>query len=316
MPRGSSSKQKFELSKKIRVGVICGGTSSERLISLKSGKGIAAALLKAGCSVTVLDPKKRKLFLAQIKSIHVAFIALHGLGGEDGAMQAFLKKRKIPFVGTDVRGCRRSFRKEVAKRAFQKASIPTPNFIVLKTTKGVERLFHKLSGDLFVKPSEEGSSIGVFELSRQKKNLKRIEKSLQKYGKLLVEEKIVGREFTVGVLGQRALPVVELVTNRSFYDFKAKYTKGNTKYKVPAKINASLEQKLKSLALKTHKVLELRDMSRVDFMVSKDGKPYVLEANTIPGFTELSLLPKAARAAGISYEALCLKLVNYALQRR
>ncbi len=167
----------------------------------------------------------------------------------------------------------------------------------------------------FVKPLREGSSIGAFAVEDLEKMAVKIERTIHAFGDLLVEKKIDGRELTVGILGHRALPVIEMKPKGSFYDYHSKYTKGMTEYIVPARIPKVLERKLQRIALKTHKSLGLRDFSRVDMMVDHVGKIYVLEANSIPGFTELSLLPKAAKAAGISFENLCLQLVAWAYKR-
>ena len=167
----------------------------------------------------------------------------------------------------------------------------------------------------FLKPVADGSSVGVFPVHDLAKSVKKIRRELAHFGRLLAERKIEGREFTVGILGRKALPVIELISSREFFDFKAKYTPGITRHEVPARIPAALARKLRRIALKAHRSLGLRDFSRVDLMVDRQGRPFVLEANSIPGMTSLSLLPEAARAAGISFENLCMRLVRRAAGR-
>lgn len=320
MQRELPSKQKSNGSKglkknsPLRVSVLCGGDSSERKISLRSGKAVYAALKRAGYKTRRVDPRDWSKTRRALRLTDVAFIALHGRGGEDGIIQKKLEKEGVPYIGSDAASSFRAFDKAVAKAIFHKEGIPTPPGLAAPTA-GWEKKIQSLKLPLFVKPSQEGSSIGVYEIEDFSHAAEKIKSSLKAFGSVLVEEKIEGREFTVGVLGNQALPVVEMRPKRSFYDFRAKYTKGMTEYEVPARIPAKLAKKMQTLALKVHRALGLRDFSRVDFMADRQGRPYVLEANSIPGFTELSLLPKAAKVAGISFEELCSILVKFACQR-
>lgn len=299
----------------LRVAVLCGGSSSERKISLRSGKAVYAALQRAGFQTTRLDPRNWPKTAASLKKQDVVFVALHGKGGEDGVLQKKLDKLNIPYIGSDARSSWNAFDKALSKKIFLRNSIPTPEGVVVPEA-GWKAQFSRLRPPLFVKPAKEGSSIGAFEIEDLRRGAEKIKRSLKRYGTLLVEKKIDGREFTVGILGDQALPVVEMKPKKGFYDYKAKYTKGMTKYQVPARIPDGLAKKMQKTALKVHKALGLRDFSRVDIMTDKQGNHYVLEANSIPGFTELSLLPKAAQAAGISFEELCAKLVGFALKRK
>lgn len=320
MPLKFFLKPKFESSKNqkgskgLRIGVLAGGCSSERKISLRSGRAVHAALEHSGFSTLLLDPATPQKMRHLSDKIDVAFIALHGKGGEDGSIQRDLSKQGIPYVGSDIRGSRLAFDKALAKKKFLDFGIPTPEFIIVQRSDWKRKL-EAFPTPFFVKPLCDGSSIGVFAVEDLGESAEKIGQALVRYGKLLVERKISGREFTVGVLGQKALPVVELVPKRPFYDYRAKYTKGMTKYLVPAPISKPLAVKLQRLALSVHRALGLRDLSRVDVMMDSKGSPYVLEANSIPGFTELSLLPKAARAEGISFVGLCKQLVTWAHER-
>jgi len=300
--------------KKLRVGVFSGGASSERAVSLRSGRAVQKALLEAGVSVIPIDPRNPRRLQSALSQINLAFLALHGKGGEDGSIQARLEKAGIPYVGSDPLGSRTAFQKVKAKRIFEREGIPTPPWRTF-TPRDWQKL-QNFPAPFFVKPVAEGSSIGVFLVEDFAQSVEKITQALVRYPVLLAEKKIVGREFTVGILGNRALPVVELRPRRSFYDYRAKYTRGMTKYLVPAPIPLDWRRRFQRLALRVHQALGLRDFSRIDLMAEGDGVPFVLEANTIPGFTELSLLPKAAQEAGISFERLCLELVGMAWKRQ
>ncbi len=314
MPQKFSSNGKFELSKSLKVGILSGGYSSERKISLRSGRAVYEALSRIGFSLLRIDPASPDLMAQKLAKIDVAFLALHGAGGEDGKIQRYLEKRQIPYIGSTPEGSRQSFDKGIAKRIFLNQRIPTPSSVRIRASNWKEQLT-RFPKPFFIKPLRDGSSVGIFLVEDLKKSVEKIKQALSEYGELLAEKKIFGREFTVGILGKKPLPVIELVPKRSFYDYRAKYTRGMTEYRVPAPIPKSLSRSLQSLALKVHQTLQLRDFSRVDIMVDTRGNPYVLEANSIPGLTELSLLPKAARAACISFEELCYRLIQWAHQR-
>ncbi|MBI3314248.1 MAG: D-alanine--D-alanine ligase [Candidatus Omnitrophica bacterium] len=315
MPHKFSSNPRFELSKDLRIGVLLGGNSSERKVSLRSGRAVASALQNSGYKPIRIDPRHARRTKSQLGRIDLAFIALHGEGGEDGKIQKQLERRRLPYIGSDALASERAFDKYLAKRIFQKKRVPTPPFVVVNRRDWQSKL-RRFPTPFVVKPLREGSSIGVFFVEDFSKCAEKLRKALKEYKMLLVERKIMGREFTVGILGDQALPVVELKPKRSFYDYRAKYTKGMTSYLVPAPIPAKIAKRLQKTALLAHRSLGLRDFSRVDIMMDKHNRPYVLEANTIPGFTALSLLPKAARAAGISFEDLCCQLIDAAWNRR
>ena len=308
------SNPRFELSKDLRIGILLGGNSSERKISLRSGRAVDQALRSAGYKPVKIDPYHPKRMKSLLSRIDVAFIALHGKGGEDGEIQKFLGKKRIPFIGSDAESSKNAFDKDLSKKIFQKKGVPTPESVIV-TAKNWQSKLKAFPTPFVIKPPCEGSSIGVFFIEDFSKSAEKLRMALKEYGVLLAERKIVGREFTVGILGNKALPVVELKPKRSFYDYRAKYTKGMTEYLVPAPIPKKIAKRLQHSALLAHHSLGLRDFSRVDIMMDKKNRPYVLEANSIPGFTSLSLLPKAARAAGISFDRLCCQLVGAAWER-
>ena len=299
---------------RLRIGVFSGGRSSEREISLRSGRAVLEALTRSGLSVLSIDSRDPRQTKAALSRIDVAFLALHGRGGEDGTIQGELEKAGIPYVGSDPSGSRLAFDKIEAKKRFRRSGIPTPRWRTFDRSHWRE--LKDFPVPFFIKPVADGSSIGVFLVEDFRQSVEKIIHALDDYPVLFAEERIEGREFTVGILGHQAFPVVELRPQRKFYDYQAKYTPGMTEYLVPAPIPAVWRRRFQRLALRVHRTLGLRDFSRVDLMADSKGRPYILEANTIPGFTELSLLPKAAREAGISFDELCLRLVRMAWRRR
>ncbi len=315
MATAFSLNRKFVLSPETTVGVLLGGTSSERRISIKSGRAVLKALKTSGVRTVAVDPARSGSLRKTLSRIDLAFIALHGYGGEDGRMQQTLEKLKIPYTGSGPDGSHKAFDKVKAKRIFTRAGIPTPAFCLIDR-KNWRRVLPQFGTPAFAKPVADGSSVGVFPIHDLARSAKKIRSKLSIFGRLLVEKKINGREFTVGILGRKALPVIELISSREFFDFKAKYTPGVTRHEVPAKISSVLAKKLQRMALRAHQSLGLRDFSRVDIMVDREGSIFVLEANSIPGLTSMSLLPEAARSAGIPFEQLCLQLIEMAAKRK
>lgn len=315
MDTALSSNRKSALSADSVVGVLLGGTSSERKISLRSGRAVLKAFERSGIRTLALDPANRPLFAKRLKQIDLAFLALHGTGGEDGQMQRYLEKAGVPYTGSDAASSLDAFDKVRAKKIFIREGIPTAPYVVAGKRDWESKL-NRLGLPAFAKPIADGSSVGAFPIDSLKTAKKQILREVKQFGSLLIERKIEGREFTVGILGGKTLPVIEMIPGRRFFDYKAKYTPGVTRYDVPAKIPDLLARRLQKIALRAHKALKLRDLSRVDLMVHRSGRIDVLEANSIPGMTEMSLLPKAARAAGISFEAMCLKVAQMALKRK
>jgi len=307
--------RKSELLTDITVGVLLGGTSSERKISLRSGKAVLKAFKAAGVRAIAIDPAQESRFDKQLEKIDVAFLALHGAGGEDGTLQKRLEKKRMPYTGSGPQASLDAFDKVRAKKLFIKAGVPTPAYCVVQAKDWKAKL-NRLGLPAFAKPIADGSSVGAFPIDSLTKVARCMTQELKRFKKLLVEHKVQGREFTVGVVGAKALPVIEMVPGREFFDYKAKYTPGITRYDVPARIPPKLAGQLQKVALRAHHALKLRDLSRVDLMLDEAGRILVLEANSIPGMTEMSLLPKAARAAGIPFEELCVRLTQMALKRK
>jgi len=282
-----------------------GGPSAERDVSLRSGAAVAKGLREAGYDVSEVDVRGPDFLLPA--GVEAVFVALHGEFGEDGQVQAILERKKIPYTGSGPEASRTSFDKVLSKKIFVANGIPTPEYEILK--KGQKR---SLKLPAVVKPACQGSSIGVHRVMTESAWDAAFKDSL-KYGEeMIVECYIPGRELTVGVVGDEALSIVEIVAPDDWYDYDAKYTKGASKYLVPAQLEAGTYAKCQELAVKTFKVLGCRGLGRVDFRLSWDGRLYVLELNNIPGFTETSLLPKAAGHAGIGFAGLCDRIMRMA----
>ncbi len=299
---------------KIKIAVLMGGISAEREISLNSGRAAAAAMRSAGCRVEEVDVRDRQLDLPA--GTDVAFIALHGVWGEDGAVQSLLEKRGVPFTGSGAEACRLALDKVAAKEVFRKAGLAVARDVVIRGRDDLKRArTYPFGFPRVVKPSREGSSIGVRIVRREEEMEDALREAMKSDDLVLVEEFIEGRELTVGVFRSAALSVVEIRPKHGWYDYANKYTKAATEYLVPAPIEEALRERVQREALEAHRALGCRDMSRADFRLDAGGKTYLLEVNTIPGMTETSLLPKSAAAAGITFPNLCLGLVEEALKR-
>ena len=261
-----------------------------------------------------MDVRSRRLRLPV--GTDIVFIALHGAYGEDGDLQAALEERGIPFTGSGSEACRRALDKAGAKECFRRAGLLVPSGIVLRGRDAPPRAADLPFGlPAVVKPAREGSSIGVRIVRDGSEIPAAVKGARQSDRTVLVEQYIPGRELTVGVLGEKALPAIEIRPKGGWYDYTNKYTAGNTEYLVPAPISPDQGRQVRDLGLRAHQALGCRDMSRSDFRLDEVGGMYLLEVNTIPGMTETSLFPKAAAAAGITFPRLCLVLVERALNR-
>jgi len=303
-----------------KIGVILGGRSAEREISLSSGRAIYQALAERGHRVVKIGedgPIEDTLLAAKID---VAFIALHGRYGEDGTFQRFLEDKQIPYTGSRPLASKQALDKAAAKEIFKEKGIPTPEYLLVDLgISAIEHLEKELSGKInfpvVLKPVDEGSSIGL-SIVRTLTELKpAVERALGYSSRLLIEKYISGREITVGILAGAPLPVVEIIPRQGHYSFQAKYTKGMSDYFVPADLSPAVYREVQLIALKAHQALGCSDFSRVDLRVDPDNRPWVLEVNTIPGFTPSSLLPKAAQAVGIGFGDLCEQILALARRR-
>jgi D-alanine-D-alanine ligase len=299
-----------EKKKSLKIGVISGGISSEREISLLTGKNIYQSLLESGYNALFIDLMDD--FYSKLKEINLAFLAVHGRYGEDGTAQGLLELMKIPYTGSGVLASAIAINKVMSKKILIYENIPTPEYIELNSASGeglkemVSVIEKKFDYPIIVKPNSEGSTIGV-NIVQKKDQLKHAVKEAIKYdNKILVEEYIKGRELTVSIIGREpvALPIIEIKPKSGFYDYKSKYTKNMTQYIVPAELDKKVANRVSEMALKCHRVLECSGISRVDFILDDTGNAYVFELNTMPGMTATSLVPKAAKAAGIDFALL------------
>jgi D-alanine-D-alanine ligase len=313
-----NNKELVNYLKKKRIGILCGGWSKEREISLLTAKNVASALEKLGLQYQIIDIDKN--FYNQIinSKIDIAFIALHGKPGEDGTIQGFLELVGIPYTGSGVLASAIGMDKIMTKILFQYAQIPTPKFVTLNKNENllekIEQAEKELGFPLVLKPRYEGSSVGV-EIVDNKKELLKKAKSLRKeFADLFLEEYIEGMIATCGILDDKPLPILELVPKKErFYSYKAKYTKGETEFILPARLDKKTTLKIQELSLRAHKIIGCKGYSRIDLIVKERKKPYFLEINTLPGLTELSDLPKEAHHLGISYEEVILKILKTAI---
>ena len=295
------------------VGVLLGGPSAERAISLKSGKAISRALRKSG--ITVIEIGENEEIRAGIREypIDVAFIALHGRFGEDGQVQELLEEMDIPYTGSGIEASRLAMDKAASRRIFEKAGLTVPPFRVFGP-EDVCRL-PPFSLPVVVKPVREGSSIGLSVVQIRRQFAEACATARRYDRTILVGKYIPGKELTVGVLDRDPLPVIEIIPRNQFFDYEAKYVKGKSSFKVPAHLPSSVGREVQEVGLAAHRVLGCYAYSRADIILGDDGIPYLLEIKSIPGFTATSLLPQAARAIGIDFPALCLRLLDLALTR-
>ncbi len=306
-----------DLLDKLRIGVLCGGPSSERDISLASGGAVADALSDAGRKVVrgVLAEGSEAEIDALLQKTDILFIALHGKFGEDGTLQALLDERGALYTGSGAESSRICFDKVETRRVFAANEIPHPGASVLRREEAAGRA-DELKLPCVVKPAASGSSIGVSIIHERKDLSRALEAALAEDERALVEEYVEGRELTVGFLGGRVLPIIELRPAGEFYDYRAKYEDEATGYICPAELPEETASEITQLAGRAFRALDCRDLGRIDLILGKDGRPYFLEMNTIPGFTSHSLVPKAAAVVGFDFAGLCEEVLRSALARR
>lgn len=297
-----------------------GGKSGERDISLRSGKNVLASLKKQGFDAVPIDPAETDL-ISEIKKnkIDLVYISLHGKFGEDGVVQGLLEHYGVSYTGSKLLASALAMNKVAAKQILISENIPTPEFSRINTDRIEEeilRIVKSFPFPLMLKPEEEGSSLGISLIKEPEKFGDVLRETAQKFSQLFVEKYVKGTEITIGVLGTKkieALPILELVPKKEFYDFEAKYTKGMTEFILPARLPEELYKKAQKTAVLSHQALGCFGVSRVDLIVSEEGIPYVNEINTIPGMTDTSDLPAQAKHIGISFDNLVLRILESAL---
>jgi D-alanine--D-alanine ligase len=288
-----------------------GGPSAEREVSLRSGAKVAQALRSLGHTVYEVDPENESWELPS--GTELVFLALHGTYGEDGTVQQRLERLKVPYTGCDPEASRIGFDKTLTKERLIAAGVPTARFSLVESTGASWPM--GWDPPVILKPARQGSSVGLQVVERVVDWGKAVAEAMRYDSLILMEEKVTGRECTVGILGDQILPIIEVRPRTGIYDYQTKYTSGTTEYFCPADFDGETTQRIHSAVLGAFKAIGGRDFARVDVIVRPSGEPVVLEVNTLPGMTETSSLPRAAAAAGISYPQLCQRMVDLALSR-
>lgn len=297
-----------------KVAVLFGGTSAEREVSLKSGRAVLAALRGAGVDAHAFDPAERPLEDLKREGYASAFIALHGRGGEDGSVQGALDLIGIPYTGSDILASALAMDKWRTKLVWQAAGLPVADYVILDADSDFAAAEQRLGLPIFVKPANEGSSIGISKV-KTAGGLKAAYEEAAKYDSIVMAERfLAGGEYTVGILGTgkaaRALPPIRIVPTTEFYDFDAKYLRDDTQYQIPCGLPDTEIAAMQEMALRAYAVIGGRGWARIDVMLDAEGRQYCLEANTAPGMTDHSLVPMAAKAANISFPDLVLSLLE------
>ncbi|MFC5300172.1 D-alanine--D-alanine ligase [Azospira restricta] len=293
-----------------KVAVLFGGTSAERAVSLNSGSRVLAALKRQGVDAHPFDPAERAL--DELRGFDRVFIALHGRHGEDGTIQGVLELMGIPYTGSGVMASALGMDKWRTKLLWKAAGLPVPDYALLNADSDFAEVEEELGLPLFVKPACEGSSIGITMVKRRG-DLAAAYALAAKYDPLVIAERgILGGEYTVGILGDQVLPIIKIEPATEFYDYEAKYNRDDTQYRCPCGLPEAQELRIRGQALEAFRVLGGRGWGRVDFLMDEAGNPHFLEVNTSPGMTDHSLVPMAARVAGIDYDALVLRVLALA----
>jgi len=298
-----------------RVAVLHGGSSTEREISLLSGAAVLAALRRRGVDAHGFDPAQRSLAELRSGGFARAFIALHGPGGEDGTAQGALEFLGCPYTGSGVTGSAICMDKLRTKRLAAASGVPTAEFVVLRTAADLDAAIQRLGLPMIVKPASQGSSVGMTRVEQAAELPAAWRAATQHEPVAFAEPWITGGEYTVAILQGQALPSIRIETPRSFYDYEAKYLRNDTRYHCPSGLPAEAEQRLASLALTAFEACGAEGWGRADFMMDKGERPLLLEINTVPGMTDHSLVPMAARAAGIDFDELVWRVLETSLVR-
>lgn len=312
----ASLQSQFPVSAFGRVAVLFGGKSAEREVSLKSGNAVLQALLAAGVDAFGIDAGDDLLQRLTAEKIDRAFIVLHGRGGEDGSMQGLLECAGIPYTGSGILASALAMDKLRTKRVWLSLGLPTPNHAALASEADCHAAAAELGFPLFVKPAHEGSSIGMAKVNDVDALIAAWKDASRYDSQVLVEQMIAGPEFTIAMLRGQVLPPIALGTPHSFYDYDAKYLANDTQYRIPCGLSAEKEAELKDLTARACEAVGTQGWARADVMQDADGKFWLLEVNTVPGMTDHSLVPMAARAAGLDFQQLVLAILADSLEAR
>jgi len=293
-----------------KVAVLMGGDSNERAVSLLSGEAVLHALKRLRIDAEAFDPSSRDI--NEIQSYNRVFIALHGRGGEDGSMQAFLKSKNIAYTGSDSLSSAIGMDKLKTKLLWRSLNISTPDFLQVTEKTSYEEIMSAIGVPFFIKPSNEGSSIGIDKIKNEKQYQDAFLKTSKIDANVIVEKFVDGEEFTVAIVNDKTLPVIKIKPSNEFYDYQAKYIKDDTQYICPSGIEKHKEVLISKEALQAFKIIGCSSWGRVDFMMDKQGRHYFIEVNTSPGMTSHSLVPMAAKEAGINFDQLVLEILKTA----
>jgi D-alanine-D-alanine ligase len=294
-----------------KVAVLLGGRSAEREISLLSGNGVLKALRSKGVDAHPFDPSQRDLYELKKEGFARCFIALHGRGGEDGTLQGALEVLGIPYTGSGVLGSAVAMDKWRTKMVWLANGLPTPRFRILTGNEDWEAVARDLGLPLIVKPANEGSTLGLTKVTKKEQLKDAYELAARKFKDIALAEQFVdGPEYTASIVGDAPLPLIRIEAPQGNYDYQNKYFSDDTKYHCPAGLPAGQEQAFQALALQAFKLIGCSGWGRVDLMLDRSGQPFLLEVNTAPGMTGHSLVPMAAKAVGIGYEDLCVKILE------
>ena len=293
-----------------KVAVLMGGDSNERAVSLLSGEAVLHALKRLRIDAEAFDPSSRDI--NEIQSYNRVFIALHGRGGEDGSMQAFLKSKNIAYTGSDSLSSAIGMDKLKTKLLWRSLNISTPDFLQVTEKTSYEEIMSAIGVPFFIKPSNEGSSIGIDKIKNEKQYQDAFLKTSKIDANVIVEKFVDGEEFTVAIVNDKTLPVIKIKPSNEFYDYQAKYIKDDTQYICPSGIEKQKEVSISQEALQAFKIIGCSSWGRVDFMMDKQGRHYFIEVNTSPGMTSHSLVPMAAKEVGINFDQLVLEILKTA----
>lgn len=293
-----------------KVAVLMGGDSNERAVSLLSGDAVFHALKRLGIEVEAFDPSERDI--EEIKRYDKVFIALHGRGGEDGSIQAFLNSKNIAYTGSDSSSSAIGMDKLKTKLLWRSLNISTPDFLQVTEKNSYNEIVKVIGSPFFIKPSNEGSSIGIDKVKNEQQYREAFLKTSKIDANVIVEKFVDGEEFTVAIVNDKTLPIIKIKPSNEFYDYEAKYLKDDTQYICPSGIEKSKEALIAKEALNAFKAIGCSSWGRVDFMMDKDGNHYFIEVNTSPGMTSHSLVPMAAKELGINFDELVLEILKTA----
>jgi len=298
-----------------RVAVLLGGTSAEREISLKSGAAVLRALQQRGVDAHALDVGRNVVERLSAGNFDRAFVILHGRGGEDGTMQGALELLGLPYTGSGVMASALGMDKWRSKLLWQAAGLPVPAYALLESDTDLAAVADELGLPLFIKPANEGSSVGISKVNAANEMAAAFTKAAEHDRLVLAEQYIGGGEYTVALVGGEVLPVVKIEPSGEFYDYEAKYLSDDTAYRCPCGLSAEKEAELQALAAKAFTVLGCRGWGRIDILLDEAQQPYLLEANTLPGMTDHSLVPMAAKAAGMEFDELVWRILETSVER-